>query len=100
MQRLGIARALMKKPSILIFDEATSSLDAEKEYQVQQSIEQLVKNANKTITIILIAHRLSTIVNCEEIFVLKEGDIVEQGNHQQLLANNSVYSELIKRQLS
>ncbi|KAL4466116.1 hypothetical protein ABPG74_004353 [Tetrahymena malaccensis] len=96
-QRVAIARALIKRPKILIFDEATSSLDAESEFQVQQYIDKLVKK--RGMTIIVVAHRLSTIVNCDRIYVMQKGQIVEQGSHKELLDLNGYYKQLINRQL-
>jgi len=97
-QRIAIARALIKNPKILIFDEATSALDADSEFQVQQAIDGLIKEGNKTV--IIIAHRLSTIINCPRIVVIQNGKIAEEGTHAQLLHRNGVYKALIERQLS
>ena len=93
-QRLSIARALLKNPPILILDEATSSLDTESEILVQQAIERLMEGR----TSIVIAHRLSTVQNADKIIVLNEGKIVEQGNHNNLLRLNGLYSKLYNMQ--
>ena len=96
-QRIAIARALLKKPKILIFDESTSALDSESEYEVQQSINNLIKKGN--ITAIIIAHRLSTIMNCKRIIVLKHGVLAEQGNHETLFQLGGIYYNLVKKQM-
>ncbi|CAD8176902.1 unnamed protein product [Paramecium octaurelia] len=97
-QRIAIARALIKNPKILIFDEATSALDSESEFQVQSAIDGLVSTGQKTI--IIIAHRLSTIINSNKIVVIQNGEIVEQGRHQDLIEKNGIYKQLIERQLT
>ncbi len=93
-QRLAIARAMLRRPQILILDEATSSLDNTSERQVQQAINNI---ANQT-TIVIIAHRLSTVQNADKIIVLEKGKIIEQGKHQELLKNGQVYHGLYASQ--
>ncbi len=89
-QRVSIARAILKNPPILILDEATSALDTESERLVQDALERLMK----TRTTVAIAHRLSTIKNADEICVLHEGEIVERGSHDELMALNGYYKKL------
>ena len=95
-QRISIARAILKNPPILILDEATSALDTESEKLVQEALENLMKDR----TTIVVAHRLSTIRNANMICVLHEGQIVESGTHDQLLALNGYYRRLIEMQQS
>ena len=93
-QRISIARALLRNPQILILDEATSSLDTESEKAVQDALESLMKSR----TSIVIAHRLSTIVNSDEIIVLKDGQIIERGTHNELYSLNGLYTKLCDMQ--
>ncbi|WP_144602230.1 ABC transporter ATP-binding protein [Algoriphagus algorifonticola] len=96
-QRVAIARAILKDPSILILDEATSSLDAESEHLVQEALDELMKGR----TTIIIAHRLATIRKVDRIYVLSEGKIVEQGNHLQLLEQeDGFYANLVRLQFA
>jgi ATP-binding cassette subfamily B protein len=95
-QRLAIARALYKNPEILILDEATSSLDSESEQFVQQTIQQF-KNQGKTI--VIIAHRLSTVINADNIVVLENGKVMEQGSHSELYATKGRYFQMWERQM-
>ena len=94
-QRLSIARVFLKNPPILIFDEATSSLDNESERAVQDSLERLMKNR----TTLVIAHRLSTIRNAQRILVLTDNGIEEQGTHEELIALDGAYAKLYNIQL-
>ena len=94
-QRLSIARAILKNSPIILLDEATSSLDTESEEKVQNAIFNLTKNR----TTIVIAHRLSTIKKAGHIVVMKNGEIIEKGTHDQLLENSSVYKNLYKKQV-
>ena len=93
-QRLTIARAVLKNPPILILDEATSSLDTESERLVQDAINNMMQNR----TSIVIAHRLSTIRHADEIIVLQKGEIVERGNHEELMNQNKYYRRLVNMQ--
>ena len=93
-QRLCIARAIYKNPEIMILDEATSALDTQSEKQVQQALDNLMKNR----TSIIIAHRLSTIKNANEIIVLDKGEVLERGNHKSLLKSKGAYFKLCQLQ--
>jgi len=96
-QRLSIARALLRKPSLLVFDEATSSLDSLTEEEISKTIRDVSQN-NKHITI-LIAHRLSTIMHADKIFVLEKGNIIEQGKHTNLLNQKGLYYAMWRQQI-
>ncbi|MBR7187636.1 MAG: ABC transporter ATP-binding protein, partial [Clostridia bacterium] len=95
-QRLSIARVLLKNPTIFVFDEATSALDSISEQKIQEAIDPIIQSR----TSILIAHRLSTILAADEILVVKDGQIVERGEHKQLVNGNGVYRELYETQFS
>ncbi len=96
-QRLAIARALLRKPDLLIFDEATSSLDTETEKEITRTIEGIIRTRPSFVTL-LIAHRLSTVARADRIVVLKKGRVVEQGGHIELLRKKSLYYTLWKQQ--
>ncbi|MGH9338841.1 MAG: ABC transporter ATP-binding protein [Acidobacteriota bacterium] len=93
-QRISIARAILRKPEILVFDEATSSLDNIAERLVREAITRISRNR----TVILVAHRLSTVQNADKIVVLHEGTCVEQGTHEQLMCSNGIYSSQVRAQ--
>ncbi|MDP5140388.1 MAG: ATP-binding cassette domain-containing protein, partial [Spirosomaceae bacterium] len=94
-QRIAIARAILKDPAILLLDEATSALDSESEKLVQDALDELMKNR----TTIIIAHRLATIRNVDKIYVLKDGEIIESGSHEELILNTEGnYANLVKLQ--
>jgi len=93
-QRISIARAVLKNPDILVLDEATSALDTESEKLVQDALNNLMKNR----TSLIIAHRLSTIQHADEILVMQDGEIIERGNHEELIALNGTYTKLIEMQ--
>ena len=95
-QRLSLARAILRDPELLILDEATSALDTQSERLVQQAIDQFERQH----TVLVIAHRLSTIVKADLICVLEKGQIVEQGNHQELLEKQGIYASLWRQQVS
>ena len=94
-QRLSIARAILKKSKIILLDEATSSLDAETEDKIQKAISFLTKDR----TTIVIAHRLSTILNSHRIYVIDSGNVVAEGNHQQLMDTSSIYKNFYNKQI-
>jgi ATP-binding cassette subfamily B protein len=94
---LSIARALLRKPKLLIFDEATSSLDSITEEDITNTIKQISSQRNQ-ITI-LIAHRLSTIMHADRIYVLEQGDIVETGTHERLIEDKGLYYAMWRQQI-
>lgn len=93
-QRVAIARTLLKDPPIILLDEATSALDNSTELKIQESFQKLCKNR----TTLVVAHRLTTIVDADEILVLSNGEIVERGNHEELLLLGNVYYQMWMRQ--
>ena len=93
-QRLSLARAILRDPELLILDEATSALDSQSERLVQEAIERFERNH----TVLVIAHRLSTIVRADQILVLDDGCIRQQGSHRSLLAEGGLYQQLWQQQ--
>lgn len=98
-QRLAIARALLRKPELIIFDEATSSLDSLTEEQITQTIKNIEKDHPNLITI-MVAHRLSTVAHASRIYVMEKGQIVESGRHSELLAKGGLYAALWRQQIA
>ena len=96
-QRLSIARALLRRPHLLVFDEATSSLDSITEEAISQTIREVA--ASQRVITIMIAHRLSTILHADRIFVLERGRIVESGTHAALLENSGLYYAMWRQQI-
>ncbi|HZW81963.1 MAG TPA: ATP-binding cassette domain-containing protein, partial [Candidatus Deferrimicrobium sp.] len=94
-QRIAMARALALKPAILIFDDSTSSVDAETEHRIEASLEDIKGQA----TVFIVAQRFSMIKQADRIFVLDEGEIVEQGTHQELIAGEGLYRQMFEMQL-
>jgi subfamily B ATP-binding cassette protein MsbA len=94
-QRLSIARAMIKKSSIILLDEATSSLESETEAKIQEALNILTKNK----TTVVIAHRLSTILNSNNIYVIDSGKIIKQGKHEDLMATSDLYKNFYKKQI-
>ena len=94
-QRLSIARAMLKKSKIVLLDEATSSLDSETENKIQEAINYLTKDR----TTLVIAHRLSTILNSNKIFVVEQGEVIDQGKHEDLIKNSQIYKNFYERQI-
>jgi ATP-binding cassette subfamily B protein len=95
-QRLSIARAILRHPNLLIFDEATSALDSITEEEITSTIRQISDQDRITV---LIAHRLSTIMHADKIFVLEQGKIIEQGKHEDLLAEKGLYYAMWRQQI-
>jgi subfamily B ATP-binding cassette protein MsbA len=95
-QRISIARAMLKKSSIILLDEATSSLDADTEQKIQQALNLLTKNK----TTVVIAHRLSTILNSDQIYVIDSGKVIANGNHTELLNHSPVYKNFYDKQIT
>ena len=96
-QRLSIARALLRRPRLLVFDEATSSLDSITEEEITRTIRDVGQRAD--VMTILIAHRLSTVMHADRIYVLERGRIVEQGSHDDLLSRGGLYYALWRQQI-
>jgi ABC-type multidrug transport system fused ATPase/permease subunit len=95
-QRVAIARAVLKDPRLLVLDEATSALDAESEHLVKEALERLMRGR----TTLIIAHRLSTVVGADRVVVIEEGEIVQDGPHARLMAEDGPYRRLVERQFS
>ena len=94
-QRLSIARAMIKKSSIILLDEATSSLDSETETKIQNALKTLTKNK----TTIVIAHRLSTILSSDNIYVIDAGKVIDSGHHEDLMSKSDIYKNFYDKQI-
>ena len=94
-QRISIARAMLKKSTIILLDEATSSLDSQTESKIQEALNQLTKNK----TTIVIAHRLSTILNSNNIYLIDSGKVIDNGRHDQLLNKSNLYRNFYEKQI-
>jgi len=99
-QRIAIARVFFRRPHILLLDEATSALDAESEAQVQEALDNLIRDVERKCTVIIVAHRLSTVMHADKICVIQGGCIVEQGTHPQLMASEGIYAMLVEKQIA
>ena len=93
-EQISIARALLKDSPVILLDEATASLDAENETQIQEAISKLIKNK----TVLIIAHRMRTVTNADKIVVLKDGKVTEMGTPNELLEKNSIFKEMVSKQ--
>ena len=93
-QRISIARAILKNSPIILLDEATSSLDSEAEEKIRYALDNLTKNK----TTLIISHKFSSIINCDKIYVLNKGKIIDEGTHLELLKNSTVYKNLYDKQ--
>ena len=94
-QRISIARAMIKKSTIILLDEATSSLDSQTESKIQEALRTLTKNK----TTIVIAHRLSTILNSNNIYLIDSGKVIDSGKHENLLVKSSLYKNFYEKQI-
>ena len=100
-QRISLARAILRDAPILLLDEPTSALDSESETLVQQALDRFSRaGTSEARTTVVIAHRLSTIKNADRVLVLQDGEIVEEGTHDELMARGGLYLDLVQRQLS
>ena len=97
-QRIALARAVLRKPDLLILDEATSALDIKNEKNVQEAIDNVSRQYK--MTTVVIAHRLNTIINADMIYVLNKGEVAEKGNHNELINNGQMYAEYYNSQQS
>lgn len=96
-QRLAIARVFLRRPKIILLDEATSALDENSQEAVHQALSNLIKESNATV--VLVAHRLSTVINADSICVIDQGTVLEQGNHDELVAKGGIYASMVEKQV-
>lgn len=96
-QRIAIARVFLRKPKVILLDEATSALDEHSQEAVQKALVNLISESNATV--VLVAHRLSTVVGADNICVIDEGRVLEQGNHEELVSKGGVYASMVEKQI-
>jgi len=97
-QRISIARAFVRRPRVLLLDEATASLDSKSERLVHEAIDRLIEGSDNGMTVVIVAHRLSTVKNADRIIVMESGEIAETGNHHELMEKDGIYADFVRQQ--